>query len=103
MAGDVWVLKGSGQILENVHTEGQCAGHFCTIHHPAPGPWDDWEMRLIGNRVMCRICPCGVAHPAVEDIINGLTHGLHSCCGVCQCGVSFIDWDGGRDRDAQKP
>lgn len=95
MTGDVWVLKGSGQILENVHTRDRCAGHFCTIHNPAPGPWDDWEMRFVANMFMCRICPCGIAHPAVEDLINGLAYDLHSCCGTCRCSVGFINWERG--------
>jgi len=86
MAGDLWVLKGSGQVLENVHQPGQCAGYWCTIHRPMPGPWRDWPMRFIANVVMVRTCPHGIAHPAVEDVINLLAYSDHDCDG-CDCGA----------------
>lgn len=93
MTGDLWVLKGSGQVLENVHPEGQCVGVFCAIHNPAPGPWDDWDM-VFSYQGMFRICEHGVRHNAVEDILVGLSWGFHGCDG-CPCGVEHIDWERG--------
>ena len=96
MPGDIWVLKGSGQVLENVHREGECAGHFCTIHNPAPGPWADWPMKYIANIVMARMCPHGFGHPSVEDIMNRSAYADHYCDG-CPCGIEHVDW--GNDAD----
>lgn len=89
--GDVWALKGSGQILENVHPLQQCLVFWCTIHNPAPGPWDDWEM-VFGYQGMLRVCEHGYRHSAVEDIINGASWGIHECDG-CPCGLDAIRWD----------
>lgn len=81
--GDLWVLKGSNQILEGVHTQAQCAGQWCTIHNPLPGPWADWPMKMTLDG-MIRICPHGYRHNAVEDILLGITWGIHTCDG-CPC------------------
>lgn len=86
MSGEVWVLKGSGQVLINVHKQGECVGHWCTIHRPLPGLWQDWPMRFVSDIVMVRTCPHGVAHPAIEDVINLLAYPDHDCDG-CPCGI----------------
>lgn len=91
--GDIWALKGSNQILENVHPEGTCYGEWCTIHRPMPGPWADWPMRMARGQ-MLRMCPHGKPHPAIEDILAGLTWGIHKCDG-CPCGPDFEE--GGDD------
>jgi hypothetical protein len=89
MKGDIWVLKGTRQIIENVHTQDKCIGQWCTIHNPVPGPWQDWEMALV-QRGMFRFCPDhNIPHPAIEDVINGFTMGVHLCCG-CPCYVAGI-------------
>jgi hypothetical protein len=87
--GELWVLKGSRQVLENVHPQGECAGEYCTIHNPAPGPWDDWPMKFLYGVVMARICSHNVPHPAVEDILTGRAYASHDCCG-CPCGIGSI-------------
>lgn len=85
MSGDLWVLKGSGQVLSNVHTASRCAGRWCTIHNPMPGPWADWPMVFRDDRgYMERQCPHGIGHPAREDVINGFARGVHGCDGCCQ-------------------
>lgn len=84
MSGDIWVLRGSGEVLYNVHREGQCVGFWCTIHNPMPGPWANWPMTF-GYDGMFRVCPHGFRHNAVEDMINGFTWGIHECDG-CDCG-----------------
>lgn len=86
MPGDIWALKGSGQVLVNVHREGRCLGYWCTIHNPMPGPWEQWPMEFVGDVVMVRRCPHGKAHPAIEDVFNFLTYGDHDCDG-CECGM----------------
>lgn len=91
MSGDIWALKGSGIILENVHPESACLGFWCTIHNPAPGPWDDWDM-VFTIRGMFRVCEHGYRHDAVEDVINGLSWGIHECDG-CPCTPGFIRWE----------
>ena len=87
MTSDILALKGSGQILENVHKEDECAGGWCTIHNLMPGPWQDWPMRYVAGVVMVRTCPHGVAHPAIEDVVNLRTHGVTHTCDGCDCGV----------------
>lgn len=82
----MWVLKGSNEVIYNVHREGRCLGYWCTIHNPMPGPWADWPMRFIGNAVMVRICPHGFAHPCVEDVINLLVYSDHDHYCDCECG-----------------
>lgn len=90
--GDIWVLKGSRQVLQNVHTEDRCAGVYCTIHNPAPGPWNDWPMKFLSGIVMVRICPHDVPHPVVEDILTGRAYAMHDCDG-CPCSIKYIDRD----------
>ncbi len=95
MSGDIVALKGSGQILENVHPASRCYGFWCTIHQPMPGPWENWPMRFIANVVMVRICPCGYAHPCLEDILNGLMYADHDHYCNCECGMGVV----GKRRD----
>jgi hypothetical protein len=80
----------TGQELVNVHRADSCQG-FCVIHNPCPGPWDSWGTHWRGDgpfdiwRGFERLCPCGVGHPAVEEIMRGNNPGSHGCCGVCRC------------------
>lgn len=81
---------GTGQKLVNVHKSSTCEG-FCVVHNPCPGPWEGWTTNWRGDgpfdiwRGFERACPCGVFHPAVEEILRGNNPGNHNCCGVCRC------------------
>ena len=82
---------GTGQELHQVHPRSSCSAPFCVIHKPCPGPWADWPTHWCGDepgsiwRGFERICPCGVGHPAVEEIMRGSSPGTHGCCGQCPC------------------
>lgn len=76
-------LTGSGQLLHNVHDWRDCGGSFCVVHNPMRGPWSSWPTFWRDDRrIMERICPCGIGHPAVEEVHDIL--GIHGCCG-CPC------------------
>lgn len=85
-------VTGSGQRLTAVHDRRNCEGNDpstpCVIHNPTPGPWSSWPTFWRSDaHFMERICPCGIGHPAVEEI-NG--SGVHGCC-RCPCSKNFID------------
>lgn len=80
---------GTGQVLE-VHDQDLCAGQWCVIHRPKPGVWDRWPtFWRFDRRIMERICPHGIGHPAVEQFDHWratdqwwqATHGCDGCCG----------------------
>jgi hypothetical protein len=75
---------GSGQVLHRIHEGIHCLGTHCVIHNPMRGPWSSWPTFWRDDRrIMERICPHGVGHPAVEDRSANMVHG---CCG-CPCAV----------------
>lgn len=95
-------VTGTRQVLTNVHTREMChpSGRFCVIHRPsghplvnAPTHWRvRWENEPDGDflvQVMERICPCGVFHPDIDDVIYiaetkgqdaGMRAAVHECC-----------------------
>ena len=80
---------GAGQELENVHHFTVCLdSDFCVIHHPMPGPWEQWPTYWRTDRAMMeRLCPHGVGHPVAENYGRpGLPDHffVHGCCG-CPC------------------
>jgi hypothetical protein len=86
----------AGDKLYNVHDQAVCAGSPCVIHAPIQGEaWSDWPTRWRSDRrFMERACPCGVGHPAAEDVLRGRDIGTHGCCGIHPCSLSqtFRDW-----------
>lgn len=69
----------------HVHRREDCRGRFCVIHNPQPGPWRDWPTNWRGDRkLMERVCPHGVGHPAAEDAAWLSEGALHGCDG-CPC------------------
>jgi hypothetical protein len=82
---------GTGQILTGVHLRGQCVGDWCVIHRPMPGPWEDWTTWWCeSEKIMYRICPHGIRHPAAEEVARmwqiGVWHvGNQHCCAKCRC------------------
>lgn len=77
---------GSGQELQNVHLPSQCKYRYCVIHHPWPGPWQNWPTFWRSDkRIMERTCYHGVGHPAAEEyLFHPWTALDHTCCG-CPC------------------
>jgi hypothetical protein len=77
---------GSGQVL-STHASWGCVFQYCVIHRPMPGPWESWPTNWNSTRrLMERVCPCGVAHPAAEEYqIHGSGALLHQCCKRCRC------------------
>lgn len=89
LADKTTYVTGTGQKLYNVHQRGDCAGKYCVIHRPAPGPWKKWPTHWRSDRgQMERLCPHGTGHIAVEELLRG-GYGVHGCCG-CPCGTQHI-------------
>lgn len=79
--------------LKNVHSEVDCEGRPCCIHHPSNHPlkdadqiWSDFGKKMI------RVCQHGIFHPDVDDIQfraksmddqQLLGYTLHTCDGCC--------------------
>lgn len=90
MQGEMFTT-GTGQQLGNVHPRATCGAPFCVVHNPCLGPWTHWPTHWRGDqpgdtwRGFERVCPCGVGHPAVEEIMRGTAPGTHACCGKCPC------------------
>ena len=88
MEAEQHVLE-SGQEL-TTHRKGDCVGSYCVIHRPMPGPWDSWPRQWrTDRRIMERVCPHGVGHPAAEQHEFWMRTGrgyewVHGCCG-CPC------------------
>lgn len=82
-------MTGTGQRLVRVHDEAVCHGTPCVIHAPIAGqPWSAWPTHWRADRrIMERLCPCGIGHPAVEDVLGLGKDGVHGCCG-CPCSAS---------------
>jgi hypothetical protein len=75
---------GVGQKL-TVHAQWSCIGDWCVIHRPMPGPWESWPTRWrYDRRIMERVCPCGVGHPAAEEAL-WCADTVHGCCGIHTC------------------
>jgi hypothetical protein len=77
---------GTGQVM-TTHLPMHCRFRWCVIHHPMPGVWDEWPTHWRDDRrIMERICPCGVGHPAAEEYLFHSTAALvHDCCGRHAC------------------
>lgn len=87
-------LTGTGQPM-TVHDKATCLGEYCVIHHPMPGFGSDWPTHWRGDdlfdirRLMERICPHGVGHPAREQydywIATGQLSAMapHGGCMTC--------------------
>lgn len=102
---DLWEdWSGSWGTLK-VHAAGTCQGDWCVVHKPMPGPWTDWPLHWRGDRnIMERICPCGVGHPAAEQLGWWASSGrefmsIHGCCGRCKCGPGGVTRETGGDRN----
>lgn len=81
---------GTGQVLSKVHPLGSCVG-FCVIHRPIEGPWSLWPTHWRDDRhIMERLCPHGVGHPAIEDVLRSGDGGTHGCDG-CECGPRLVE------------
>lgn len=81
---------GTGQTLHNIHGADACRRNdsWCVIHDPKPGPWSTWRTHWREDRrIMERICPHGVGHPAVENLGRDRTHG----CDGCPCSIPTIE------------
>lgn len=80
-------VTGIGQHLQ-VHAKNACHSvDWCIIHDPRPGAWRDWPTAWREDRrIMERICPHGVGHPAVEQA-GSTDHG----CDGCPCQIITIE------------
>ena len=88
-------VTGTGQKLWKIHSEEQCQGRLCVIHNPTTKkPECDWPTHWRTDRgLMERICPCGIGHPAPEQIAyweeldekndtdDAKWEAIHGCCG----------------------
>lgn len=80
----------SGQVL-NTHAVDECAGTWCAIHKPQPGPWQEWPRMWREDRgIMERVCPHGVGHPIAEMYDWAIENNrgfdlIHGCCAECVC------------------
>lgn len=79
------VTLDSGQVLSNVHPEGQCLGDQCPIHRQSehakgigPQYWRE------DRGIMERICAHGIGHPDPDASLPEFesVHGCDGCCGV---------------------
>lgn len=87
----MWAV-GGGHILVNVHSESECEGRGCPIHHPSDHHMKDWPMNWRNDRnLMERMCKHGVGHPDPDDLAYKESVGpgssrwesIHGCCGCC--------------------
>jgi len=85
------VFLPNGQIITDVHSEEQCVGRGCSIHHPSQHHMLALsQVYLYDRMLMMRVCPHGVRHPDPDDksfhleAKDGfdLAHGCcaHQCC-----------------------
>lgn len=80
---------GTGQALHPIHRAGSCVG-FCVIHSPITGPWDQWPTHWREDEhIMMRLCPHGIGHPCIEDVLRG-GDDAHTCDG-CECGPRLVE------------
>lgn len=83
-------VTGTGQAVR-VHRAQDCVtspeAPWCVIHNPMPGPWATWRTHWRTDRkIMERICPHGVGHPAAEYYQRALsTLALDHGCDTCVC------------------
>jgi len=75
----------SGQTLRTHHAD-ECVGQWCAIHRPMPGPWSSWPRYWRGDRrILERLCPHGVGHPAAEMAETSPSWELIHGCDGCPC------------------
>ena len=66
-----------------VHAKEQCAGEWCSIHHPSAHPLKDApQIWREDRRIMERVCEHGVGHPD-PDCIYATRNSTHGCDGCC--------------------
>lgn len=86
---------GTYQLLRNVHSPEDCAGHACVTHNPSehsmrsfPTHWRSGGFGDIKPPHMERICPHGIGHPDPDDAAYlksvGEDVGVHGCDGCCR-------------------
>lgn len=82
-------VTGTGQKLWKIHLPEQCEGRPCVIHNPTTKkPECDWPTHWRADRrLMERICPCGIGHPAGEHLeyLKELDEKL---------GTDMVQWEG---------
>lgn len=80
---------GTGQLL-STHDRLRCVWKWCVIHSPMPGPWDGWPTHWrTDRRIMERMCPHGVGHPAAEEYMIHAEGALIHGCDGCECHPQF--------------
>lgn len=83
----------NGQTLTCVHSDINCVGGGCALHHPSAHHMTDWPLLWRDDRgLMERVCTHGVGHPDVDHLtyiqsIYGYdayyADALHGCDGCC--------------------
>ena len=79
-------LEHSTEFFRVMHSAGQCAGRYCTIHNRSDHHMRSFPQSWRSDKgIMERTCPHGVGHPDPDEYrskINGLgVHGCDGCCG----------------------
>lgn len=75
----------NGLELQNTHPASKCAGRPCVLHSPIES---DMPLFWRNDRgIFERICPCGIGHPAEEQLsywreIGQEFQAVHGCCGI---------------------
>lgn len=82
-------ISGTGQVV-HVHRREDCVispeAPWCVIHKPLPGPWSTWRTHWRSDRrIMERICPHGIGHPAAEYYLYATRPHLDHGCDMCVC------------------
>lgn len=82
-------ISGTGQSMR-VHRAQDCVispeAPWCVIHKPMPGPWSTWRTHWRADRrIMERVCPHGVGHPAAEYYLYATRPHLDHGCDTCVC------------------
>ncbi len=82
-------ISGTGQRMR-VHRAEDCVispeAPWCVIHKPMPGPWSTWRTHWRSDRrIMERICPHGVGHPAAEYYLYATRPHVDHGCDACAC------------------
>jgi hypothetical protein len=64
------------------HTDDECHGAPCPIHHPTDHQMRSWPLHWRADRgILERTCTHGIGHPDPDQTLSD--GGIHGCDGCC--------------------